>query len=270
MVFRPLLFVGFVVLLSAGQANAQGHGGFCDKADSTAATQACLKRHLDSAQRRLNMAYQKLSGQLEGDAKTSLEDLQQTWIAYRDAECEWESTQSETASIQKLNSTSCLARVTEDRADLLSVIYNDGKASDEPREYGSFPRWMNVIAKDAPSVAWFYGLREAVDLNCDDEDEHLMRGIDKKGNAYLSITQNPAIGRPKSQNFMYLKDKGVCWDGITFTPHSKKKEGEEEACTSYVEVKAKDCEGQSIIWTGKKFAVKPEDLLKTRIEKKEK
>ena len=96
MVFRPLLLVGFVVLLSAGQANAQGHGGFCEKADSTAATQACLKRHLDSAQRRLNMVYQKLSGQLEDEDKTSLEELQQSWIAYRDAECEWESTQSET------------------------------------------------------------------------------------------------------------------------------------------------------------------------------
>ncbi len=270
MIFRFILLICFAFLLPLTPAGAQGHGGFCEKADSTAATQACLKRHLDSAQRRLKMTYQKLSDQLVSEQKTKLTFLQNSWISYRDAECDWESDQSEDVSIKKLNKTSCLARVTEDRADLLSVLYNDGVVSDEPREYGSFPRWMNVVAKDSPAVAWFYGARRAADINCDGEDDYIMQGVDKSGNIYLSLTQNPTIGRPKHQNFAYMKNGGACFDKITFIPHVKTTPDEGEACQSYVEVKAKDCDGQSIIWAGKKFAVKPEDLLKTKTEEKEK
>ena len=81
--FLLLSFVSFPVF----EASAQGHSQYCSQADSTAAIQKCLKRHLDSAQNRLNKIYTSLSDGLEGEQKEELKELQKNWLRYRDAEC---------------------------------------------------------------------------------------------------------------------------------------------------------------------------------------
>ena len=233
---RAVILIFVMVLATPSLATERGakvggHGGYCDQADSTASTQRCLKRHLDSAQRRLNIVYQKLNGSLEGEKQEELKELQQSWLQYRDAECMWEGAQPQTPALKRIHELSCMARVTEDRLNILSVVLGDAENPDDMREYGAFPRWMNVLAKDHPDIYWDYGIRHAYDLNCDGDDEFIMEGVQiarQKGvvtpkqenkktakageepqmsndpvtfasKKMIAIVENPALGRPKAQ-----------------------------------------------------------------------
>ena len=295
-----LTFLFFVPL----QANAQGHTAYCAKADSTAATQACLKRHLDTAQKRLNSTYQTLFGSLDEKKQGELKELQDTWLSYRDAECMWEAENSKTPGMKRINELSCMARVTEDRADILRVVASADEQTQGVREFGSFPRWMNAVAKDNPRVYWDYQDRQSYDLDCDGEDEYVMQGVrlseedvpepeseagEEKAeeetkvffsqNVVVALVQNPATGRPSSQLFKFdvneeaEGDKEICNDRITykFTPDtSEPEEGEEKiSCEAILEVTAKGCKSKNIIWDGKAFALQAEAEEETEEKSKE-
>jgi uncharacterized protein YecT (DUF1311 family) len=264
----------FILLLPA-PVLAQGHNTYCNMADSTAATQSCLKKHLDAAQQRLNKTYNKLETQLETEEKKQeLKSLQQTWLDYRDAECAWEAESTETASLKRINELSCMARVTDDRADLLTVIATDDELEGGAREYGSFPRWMNVLAKDYPLVYWDYGKRFTEDLNCDDEAEQMMTGIvveqqedGLKEEIVVAVTQNPATGRPKPVLFDFnvgeqMDEETLCSGQITLQVSEvkelpKENEETEEYCPVYLAVKHGTCAPRKIKWTGKNFELEP-------------
>ena len=81
--------------------------------------------------------YKKLGEKFDDEKLKEIQELQTSWLAYRDAECMWEADNSDTASLKIINELSCMARVTEDRADILSVIYSSDEAGQ--REYGTFP-----------------------------------------------------------------------------------------------------------------------------------
>lgn len=270
-----------VLLLFPVNVQAQGHGGFCDQADSTAATQDCLKRHLKSAQNRLNKIYQKLGDGLEGEKLGELKALQKSWLEYRDAECMWEAERSANPSLKRVNELSCMARVTEDRADILMVAYADGDEENSRREYGAFPRWMNVLTKDNPDVYWNYGHRPSYDLDCDGEEEHVMTGVmtdvQKKEKdedetaqsftktAVVAVVQDPLTGRPAANIFKFPvmheeSDNTVCHDDITVSFNQKpekKKEDETmpDMCRAYLSIKGKGCEAKTVIWSGKSFVL---------------
>jgi len=291
--FLMILTVAFLMVPPFELALAQGHSAFCGQADSTAASQDCLKRHLDSAQRRLNKTYQKLTQKLEGEELAALKDLQATWLTYRDAECMWEADRSLTAPFKRVNELSCMARVTEDRLDLLNVALDDDSVTGAQREYGSFPRWMNVIAKENPGVVWDYGRRNNRDLNCDDEDEYIMTGFttssvktpnvaegeDPITEAYfakevvVALAQNPPSGRPQAQIFKFpvqnvASADGICDDEISIDYSERAAaekseeaeiEDEEIACGKIIEVKNKGCEPKIISWTGEEFILEIEE-----------
>lgn len=265
----------------ASLAQAQGHQAFCGKADSTAASQQCLKRHLDSAQKRLNKVYQNLSSNLTPEKLGELKELQKTWLAYRDAECMWEAKSSETLSLKRMNEISCMARVTEDRADLLTIAYGEGDIKGVQREYGSFPRWMNALAKDNTGVFWDYDARTAVDLNCDDEDEYIMQGVvttpikksaeDVQNITFtqqqiIAVVQNPTTGRPQSDIFKFSvtgadgKDT-FCSDKVSLNvsegaEQSSTKESEKEkTCATVLTLSQKGCQDKVISWAGKNFTL---------------
>lgn len=292
--FKFLSVLGVLSFLSF-PALAQGHSAFCERVDSTAASQGCLKRHLDSAQKRLNKVYKSLSVHLKGDKLQELQDLQAIWLVYRDAECMWEVERSETTSLKKINELSCMARVTEDRVNLLTIAYADGDQERATHEYGAFPRWMNVLSKDQSGTYWNYGNRSHFDLDCDGEEEYVMQGVvtslskvEKtpyslyKKDVVVAIAQNPPIGRPVVEIFKFNvggedKNMSVCSDNISIefdqkTPIEKKNSEESDSespkkCLSFLKVKNKGCAPKIISWTGKKFVLEVEDTLK-KIEKK--
>lgn len=292
--------VSFIVILCGFQskAEAQGHSLYCSQAESTAASQKCLQRHLDTAQNRLNGIYQGLNKVVEGEALTALKELQANWLTYRDAECMWEASLSENPSLKRMNELSCLARITEDRADILSVALNDernaGDAIETQREYGSFPRWMNVIAKQEPKAYWDYKDRTRFDLDCDGDDEYVMTGVSIKetGNSglysalyHVAVAENPPIGTPVATVFDFSigdveAESNIC----TATPilryiaedqEAADTEGvseeNHEACTARFTLKSKNCAEQVIYWSGKEYTLeKPEEILQKEENKKTK
>lgn len=282
-IFSIFLLVGFIALFGGvSPASAQGHGAFCAKANSTAETQRCLKRHLDAAQKRLKETYGDLTKKLEGESLSQLKELQATWLRYRDAECMWEAARSSTTALKRVNEISCMARVTDDRADLLEIALNDSGDAGIQREYGSFPRWMNALSQDYSEVYWNYGARMNADLNCDGVDEYIMQGVvniahknegeeaeDKKlfeQQSVLAVVQNPPVGRPSADIFRFKvsptsDDASICNDTLSLAPEIIEQEatdeGVEEApaviCQSRLVLKDKGCDTKYIQWAGKNF-----------------
>jgi uncharacterized protein YecT (DUF1311 family) len=291
-----IFLIFLIFLFYSGSVNAQGHGAYCNHSESTADTQACLKRHLDSAQKRLNEIYDQLDKSLSEEKRTELKELQQTWLRYRDSECMWESTQTETAPLKRINEISCMARLTDDRADILTVVYDDTSTVGGRKEFGSFPRWMNVVSTDHPQVAWQYGQRESFDLNCDSENDEVITGYFTKAveseevleNSYftkniaLAIVKNPVTGRPQSQllTFEVNQEKApnhICNDHISIAVAEEKSSAEdddteektkEKACNVYLKVEAKGCEPKKIYWTGKSYEIAIEDAAEDDVNEK--
>lgn len=293
MTFRLIALFLAITAFNTPQASAQGHGIYCEQADSTAATQACLKRHLDTAQKRLKTVYDNLNAIMDDEKRQELTDLQKSWLAYRDAECMWEAENAENPSLKRTNELSCMARLTDDRADILTIAHDDKIELGKVREYGSFPRWMNVVAQENKDIYWNYGGRKGFDLDCDGEDEYVMSGFKTEAvkiDAYLkepeegeeekslphsvfknhmtvSISQNPSVGKPTAQIFKFLvsDDEGknnICSHNmsVSFAEGDVITE-DNPTCNAKLIMKTGNCEPKTIIWTGKDFDFEPEEII---------
>ncbi len=265
-----------VILLITGQgAQAQNaHSLYCQGIDSTAAVQACLKRHRDSAQRDLNKIYDLMTGSLEGEDLETLKTIHESWLAYRDAECEWEAQRTATASLKQINKLSCLARMTEDRAAVLKTAHMDDEDPDTQRQFSSFPRWMNALAKDYPSVFWDYGHRLRGDLNCDGNEDLVMSGIlldqgkrhEEGGELshpvqyYVAISDNPPTGRPQAQILKFdVGGENICSLPVRMGLQDGKQD--EETCSAKLTLTSANCDPAMIVLTGKSYGlyIKPEE-----------
>lgn len=92
-----------------------------DKAQTQAQMNACGAADLKQVDDRLNQVYQQVQGRLQGDAagRKRLLDTQRSWLAFRDAECAFQTARSSGGSLHALNLHSCLATVTQARVDAL-------------------------------------------------------------------------------------------------------------------------------------------------------
>lgn len=176
-------FVLIAVLASSvansGPAYAQRHSGYCDHAESTAAALECVNRHKKDAQDGLSEVYQSLYNtqkEQNPDAAALLGTAQKDWIAYRNAQCSWESALAQSDSLTRIYELSCLTALTELRAKMLSSI-KGREESPAPPEFSASPRWMNVVTQDNPEVFWHFGDWVRADLDCDGESENIMTGL---------------------------------------------------------------------------------------------
>ncbi len=261
------------LILMPSVAFSQGHGNYCDQADSTASTVKCLKDHLTDAQERLNLVYKNLEQDMNGEQRSELKELQNTWLVYRDSECMWEAQRSDVVTLKNINELSCMARVTDDRADLLSVTLTGVNNPSGQREFGSFPRWMNVVSKENKDVFWNYGDRQRLELNCDTQDEYVMWGIktdsnvDKAHSIYkktliIAIADNPPIGRPEITKFSFLISdvkgpENICNDQISVATLEEAHPDVQniKTCTKQLKVSAIGCADKTISWSGKEFTL---------------
>lgn len=270
---RILPFASFIYLISllmtSSPALSQGHGNYCDQADSTASTVKCLKGHLNDAQERLNLVYKKLEHDMDSDQRAELKSLQNTWLTYRDTECIWEAQRSNIVALKHINELSCMARVTDDRADLLSVTLTGMNNPAGQREFGSFPRWMNVISKENKDIFWNYGARQRLELTCDKQDEYVMWGIktdshkkktdsDYQETLTIAIAENPPIGRPQITKFNFLvsHEEGsdnICSNKIAVS--ILEKDLDSDLCKKQLKISAIGCEDKMISWAGKEFVL---------------
>ncbi|MCB9988099.1 MAG: DUF1311 domain-containing protein [Rhodospirillales bacterium] len=223
-VFRPVFWISAILLCTApvmAQAqptpSSKPFSNHCDRAKSTVDVLECVKNHHEDTMGRLNNVYQTLiapapetSGDeaqmpvLSDEEKEALKTAQQSWIAYRDAECGWEKTRAAAPALERIDELACLTELTAARIERLLLL--KGRATGEtPREFGERPRWMNVVAAENPDVFWRYGSGLEADLDCDGTAENIMTGVlfkdPSNGEAAsvsmaLVIAGNPQTGRP--------------------------------------------------------------------------
>ncbi len=232
---------------------------------------------------------------MDAEKKQELSDLQKSWLTYRDAECVWEAENAENPSLKRNNELSCMARLTDDRADILTIVSDNDVELDTAREYGSFPRWMNVAAKENKDTYWNYGDRKAFDLDCDGENEYVMSGLKTnkfkiaphlkepeegeeeqlfthsvfENQTVVSISQNPSVGKPTTQIFQFLVNdediiSNICSHDLSigFTEGELITE-ENPTCGAKLLIKSGKCEPKTIIWTGKNFDFEPKEIIET-------
>jgi len=273
-------------LMLSSHSHAQQHISHCDMTDSTAAAQACLKKHLDEAQNRLNRVYEELSSALNPEDLQELKRLQQNWLNYKDEECNWESGRTQTASLQQVYELSCQARVTENRAEQLEITLADMEEPGVQRQFGTFPRWVNVVAKDYPDVFWRYGQRAGMDLDCDEVEEHVMTGVrlkpykiqtQEEGDSELPalhtaevvivISENPAVGRPEASLFKYPvslqpQEQTLCSADVMLSSFEKPAPEEDEddseskkECLTGLKIQSAGCTPIYLHWTGNNYGL---------------
>ena len=122
------VFACLAVLVAASTAQAQE----CDRNDdSQQMMNICAGEDYQAADARLNAAYQKLISSDDADGKRLLQAAQRAWIAFRDAECAYTTTDSEGGSIHPMEVSQCLTELTEQRTKQLTSGANcqEGDAS---------------------------------------------------------------------------------------------------------------------------------------------
>lgn len=294
---RGFLIVSAIIFVlgvpCAAQAKTAAHLA-CETAENTSDIMNCVKRRYDEAQTRLKAVYDQLvveerapkdeaivdgqSDDSEEKAKPekkvpavpaiSVSDVQKNWIAYRDQECAWQREQAE-ESLKRIRELSCLADLTDKRADTLALVLTHGEAqSDDPVQYGAAVRWMNALAADHPDIFWRYGDTLRSDLNCDGRDEIIIPGLTtltrdvrlRNSDPYivkshLAIIDEPATGRPISKIFDLPvsadEDDGVLCDSEValsiVSETTEVIEGEEKSCEVRLQIESGACPAQAIV-----------------------
>ncbi len=273
--FRVTGFI-FVILLiqlfAYAPVQAQEHLSYCESIESTADMLTCVNRHREDAQTRLNMVFRDLLKALAGEApKERLHESQNNWLSYRNEQCAFEKGQATKPAFERIYEISCITRMTEQRAEQLSMsLFNSGR--ENPREFGTFPRWMNVLAHENPDIFWRYGQRESGDIDCDGMEEQIVSGVKITPadiETVVAIAENPAAGKPQTVLLSLPKselvenksemDSFVCSPYVDFVFKAGGEDGEEEeikeTCQAHLLLNRAKCKKMRIHWTGKMYDI---------------
>jgi len=87
----------------------------CESPQTQAEMNVCAAQELGRADARLNVVYQKLMKTLDAGRRVKLRAAQRAWLAYRDAQCDFEASASEGGTMQPLELSSCKSDVTKER-----------------------------------------------------------------------------------------------------------------------------------------------------------
>ncbi|MGX9142982.1 lysozyme inhibitor LprI family protein [Mesorhizobium sp. 128a] len=125
-----LLFVSACLAVLAAAAPAQAQE--CDRNDdSQQMMNICAGEDYQAADAKLNQAYKDLVGRNDDKSRKLLQVAQRAWIAFRDAECAYNTTDSEGGSIHPMEVSQCLTELTDQRIKQLTSGTNcqEGDAS---------------------------------------------------------------------------------------------------------------------------------------------
>ena len=87
----------------------------CPNAQTQVELNDCAGREYKKADTELNQTYQKLVALLDAGEKTQLKDVENIWIKYRDANCNFVADQYKGGTIRPMILGFCLADVTRNR-----------------------------------------------------------------------------------------------------------------------------------------------------------
>ena len=97
----------------------------CEDAQTQADMNICWGNEYKKADAKLNQTYQQLAAMLDDEQKTQLKNAENSWIKYRDANCEFVADQYKGGSIRPMIAAICLADVTNNRATELKNQIKD-------------------------------------------------------------------------------------------------------------------------------------------------
>ncbi|CAN5920986.1 lysozyme inhibitor LprI family protein [soil metagenome] len=109
-----LAVAGAVMALATGSAAAQS------QVELNAQTGASLQK----SDAQLNATYNKLRAKISDAGKKSLQTAQQSWLRFRDRECEFETMGTMGGSIHSMMVATCLLRLTDQRTKDLDRLLN--------------------------------------------------------------------------------------------------------------------------------------------------
>lgn len=107
----PLLAA--LLFLGASISNAVAED--CAEPEDQATMNQCADKAYKAADARLNTAYQKIVARLDEDARKLLTGAQRAWIAYRDAECRFQTSNAAEGSIYPAVLSGCMQSLTQAR-----------------------------------------------------------------------------------------------------------------------------------------------------------
>jgi len=271
----------------------------CDSTKSTADALECINQSRRRVQDMLNDTYKLVAEAQDSEEKRSrLGAAQQSWIAYRDAQCAWESSLPDNPSLSRIYELSCVAAMTDLRAQLLSSIHAR-EAAEGPREFGAQPRWMNVLADESPDVFWRYGGWLRADMNCDGRDEYIMTGLAlaqvqaaaavrenaeqstmrHEADFIVAIASNPETGRPRATliklpvdpaqegphlcrsraELTVIEPPAADPEALEASPETSRNGGDKtRACNRMLRVSDRICPPVTISWDGRAYQVQQE------------
>lgn len=87
----------------------------CDSPQTQAEMNRCAGVQLRRVDAQLNAAYGALLKKLDANRRAKLQKAERAWIAYRDAQCDYEGSESEGGSIQPLEVAGCKTELTKAR-----------------------------------------------------------------------------------------------------------------------------------------------------------
>lgn len=125
---KHLLIIAFVSVYCAGGAAARAAAPDCSKAETQMEMNDCSRLGYAAADKALNAAWKKVVAKIgaeSGKRKKLLVETQRAWIAFRDKECEFESSEFEGGTMRPMIENSCLAGLTEARTKVLELLLED-------------------------------------------------------------------------------------------------------------------------------------------------
>lgn len=99
----------------------------CNNAQTQVEINQCAQISYQNADKKLNQVYQKLVPTLSSSSKKKLVTAQQAWIKFRDANCEFETSQYEGGTIAPTIYFGCLEQTTQQRTQQLEEYLNSDR-----------------------------------------------------------------------------------------------------------------------------------------------
>ena len=113
------LFLGLILIAALTSAVRAVE---CDNAMDQSTMNACADQSFKKADAELNTVYKKLQSRKNDDAEAAklLIAAERAWVAFRDAECEFDAADNLGGSIYPMIYSGCLERLTQARIDQLN------------------------------------------------------------------------------------------------------------------------------------------------------
>lgn len=93
----------------------------CPNARTQSELNACTAQAYQTADKALNNVYRSYRANLGKETQAGLRKAQRAWIAFRDAECEFQASAVEGGSAQPMVRNGCLAALTRERTEVLKA-----------------------------------------------------------------------------------------------------------------------------------------------------